>query len=74
MPSRFRYSLLGAHFIRSYDVIDYVIFASKYNWVTISRSRDDIGHVIIGLPIPLFLFVLHCDQDPIYSPFRDVAP
>ena len=120
MPSCFPYSLLGAHFTRSCDVIDYVtnrfaigqflvvvhfnrsfvscrfkIFASTYIWITIltfwghlmlsvmwdngpqtlwghdtdlCRSRDVIGHVTIQLPIPTFLFVLHCDQAPI-QPF-----
>jgi len=105
MPSRFRYSLRGARFTRSCDVIDCVthrfaigqfllvvywnwssifcrfkIFASKYIWRTIltfwgrhmlsvmwdngpqtfwgqvpdlSRSRDVIGHVTIGLPYPI---------------------
>jgi len=38
------------------------------------RSRDVIGHVTIGLPIPHFLFMLHCDQAPISSPFRDIGP
>jgi len=126
MPSRFRYSLRGARFTRSCDVIDYVtnrfaigqfllvvhwnwssiscrlkIFASKYIWLTIltywgrlmlsvmwdngpqtfwshdldlSRSRDVIVHVTIGLAIPHILFVPHCDQAPISSPFRDIRP
>ena len=34
----------------------------------LSRSRDVIGHVSIGLPIPHFLFVLHCDHAPISIP------
>jgi len=38
------------------------------------RSRNVIGHVTIRLPIPYFLFVLHCDQAPISSPFRDIRP
>jgi len=33
-----------------------------------------IGHVTIRLPIPHFLFVLHCDQAPISSPFGDIGP
>jgi len=32
------------------------------------------GHVTIRLPIPHFLSVLHCDQTPISSPFRDIGP
>jgi len=30
--------------------------------------------VTIGFPIPLFLFVPHCDQNPISSFFRDIGP
>ena len=154
-------TLLGAHFTRSYDVIDYVIFASKYNWVTILtflghvtilvtwsldspypishsssivtkplspalfeilRPKDNwvttltfIGHMTSSVtwsldsPYPIsypssivtkptstalfeilgpvtssvtwpfdspydFLFVLHCDQAPICSRFRDIGP
>ena len=33
-----------------------------------------IGHVTIGLPIPHFLFVPHCNQAPISSPFGDIGP
>jgi len=33
-----------------------------------------IGNVTIGLPIPHFLFVLHCDGAPISSHFRDIGP
>jgi len=39
----------------------------------VSRSRDVIGHVTIRLPIPHFLFVLHCDQASIYNSFRDIG-
>jgi len=28
----------------------------------------------IGFPIELFLFVPHCDQAPISSPFKDIEP
>ena len=35
----------------------------------LSRSRDVIGHMTIGFPISPFLFVRHCDQAPISSPF-----
>ena len=45
------------------------ILDPKDNWpghdLDFSRSRDVIGHVTIPIPIPLFLFVLHCDQTPI---------
>ena len=44
----------------------------------LSKSRDVVGHVTghvtIQIPIPHFLFVLHCDQAPISSPFRDIGP
>jgi len=40
----------------------------------LSKSRDVIGHVTSRIPIPHFLFVLHCDQAPISSPFRDIGP
>jgi len=149
MPLRFRYSLLGTHFTRSCDVIDYVtnrfaigqflvvvhwnlsfiscrfkIFASKYNRVTILNflghvmisvtwpldspypisysssivtkplypalfeilgPKDNwvttltfLGHVMSSVTWPLDspypILVFHCDQAPISSPLRDIAP
>ena len=40
----------------------------------LSRSRDVIGHVTIGLPIPHFQFMLHCDQALSATLFEILGP
>jgi len=48
--------------------------SKHFGVVDLSGSRDVIGHVTIGLSIPHFLFMLHCDQAPISSLFEILDP
>ena len=46
-----------------------LIEQNLHNYLTLARSRDVNSHVTIRLPVPHFLFVLHCDQASISNSF-----